>query len=315
MARQQAGRKPVNTPPVEYREPTTPRRRHLKLACEPPQPTASELIKAAEDEIARSPENHPDNVNVVHRPVEIIKAKYNQVRIYPRSVDQGAWDRFFSRWLDVQEDPELGIRVPKAVMYVKQQLCRNAFGIDLVARDRMQAMKIAEFINYYGDPRYGNSGWMDRDDWVYPEYPEDDEIDRLVQEVRRDRVFELDGRICDPSVLAWEKVAATEAEMSDTLPDVETAEFELGEPVNTSTPDNTLGEPIHEALGGLEIGPEDEVGPEVVLNQVNDGEAPAATNIDWQQIGQALMSDPNAMREICRVMASMGVRGDDKPSQ
>jgi hypothetical protein len=272
------------------------------------------MVSAAEEVIARSPENHPENRSVRYKPLEIQEARGERVRLYPRSLNKGAWDGFYSRWLELVDDPEVGIRIPEAVQYVKKRLQHNTQGVDLVARDRREAFLLADLMNYYGDARYGMNGWTDREDWVYPQYPEDDEIERLIQEVKADRVFELDGRICDPSVLAWEAVAATEAEISNTMPGTETIDFELGEPRNTSTPNVTLGEADKEALDGQELGPEDEVGPETKPNNGNAEGAPTATNIDWQQIGQALMSDPEAMREICRVMASMGVK-EDKPSQ
>jgi hypothetical protein len=283
-------------------------RHYYKLACELPAPTPQELIAAAEENLANSPENHPENRCVKYRPVEIQDARHERVRIYPRSVNRGAWDGFFSRWLEMVDDPELGIRIPQAVQYVQNRLQRNAQGIDLVARDRKEAFLLADLINYYGDARYGREGWTDREDWVYPRYPVDEEIEKMVQEIRADRVFELDGRICDPAVLAWERVAATEAELSNTE-ETEAIAVELGEPVNTSTPNTTLDEAIKEALDGQEIGAEAE------SRSTDAGVTPMAININWQELGRALMDDPEAMQHICRVMASMGVKGDDKPSQ
>jgi hypothetical protein len=36
-------------------------------------------------------------------------------------------------------------------------------------------------------------------------------------------------------------------------------------------------------------------------------------DIDWRQIGRALLSHPGAMREICRIMAMMGLEVTRKP--
>ena len=212
---------------------------------------------------------------------------------------------FFSRWLNVTDDEDIGIKVPEPVKFLMKHLTQDQHGIDLVAFNKAQAYKLTEIVNYFGHARYGQPGWRDGN-ITLPTDPEGEELERLILQIKKDRVFELDGRICDPAVLSQKA-----EDVPQPTNDIEYLQLEdvldLGQPLMASTPEPMENEE-EGAIGGAVPGSQDEV--------LAAEEKPKETSdIDWQQVGLALLSDPDAMAHIYRILAQTKGKKNEEPSK
>jgi hypothetical protein len=245
-----------------------------------PLPTIEEMLASMEEDTAGLPGRNEES------PIQ--DARYDKVRLYPEDMRAEAWNLFFARWMNMTDDAELGIRVPQPVKWVLKQLTQTEGGIDLVARNSSQAYKVKEIVDYYGEANYGQKDWVERSIQI-PMEVEGEEVQILANETRNSRIYTLVGKVCDSTALSQRKEDVPEATEDISYLELDVS-AEIDEPTMRSTP-----EPMdtQEAQDG-------------VVEEID------VQSLDWQQLGQAICQDPEAMEQIRRVMVKLAKEGSLK---